>query len=38
VIVFFRGQVFAEFSDSPFSREALIAATEGIAISERQAS
>jgi simple sugar transport system ATP-binding protein len=38
VIVIFRGQVFAEFSDSPFSREALIAATEGIAVGERQAS
>ena len=38
VIVFFRGQVFAEFTDSPFSREALIAATEGMAVSERRAS
>jgi simple sugar transport system ATP-binding protein len=35
VIVFFRGHVFAEFTDSPFSREALIAATEGIAVSEK---
>ncbi len=38
VIVFFRGQVFAEFTDSPFSRETLIAAIEGITASERQAS
>jgi simple sugar transport system ATP-binding protein len=38
VIVFFRGTVFAEFSGSPFSREALIAATEGLAVSDRQAS
>jgi len=38
VIVFFRGQIFAEFSKSPFSREALIAAIEGITVSERQAS
>jgi simple sugar transport system ATP-binding protein len=38
VLVFFRGQVFAEFTHSPFSHEALIAATEGIAVSEVQAS
>jgi simple sugar transport system ATP-binding protein len=38
VIVIFRGQVFAEFSDVPFNRESLIAASEGIDVSERQAS
>lgn len=38
VIVIFRGQIFAEFTGSPFNRETLIAATEGIAVGERQAS
>jgi simple sugar transport system ATP-binding protein len=38
VLVFFRGQVFAEFTGAPFSREALIAATEGITVGERKAS
>jgi simple sugar transport system ATP-binding protein len=31
VIVLVRGEVFAEFTDPPFDREALIAATEGLA-------
>ncbi len=31
VIVLVRGQVFAEFTNPPFDREALIAATEGLA-------
>jgi simple sugar transport system ATP-binding protein len=38
VIVLFRGQIFAEFTNAPFDREALIAATEGISVSERRAS
>jgi simple sugar transport system ATP-binding protein len=32
VIVLVRGEVFAEFTDPPFDREALISATEGIAV------
>ncbi len=31
MIVLVRGEVFAEFTDPPFDREALIAATEGLA-------
>ncbi|MBC3839493.1 hypothetical protein GXW82_02545 [Streptacidiphilus sp. 4-A2] len=30
VVVLVRGEVFAEFTDTPFDREALIAATEGL--------
>jgi simple sugar transport system ATP-binding protein len=38
VIVLFRGKVFIEFTEPPFNREALIAATEGLIIEERTAS
>jgi len=30
VVVMVRGEIFAEFTDPPFDREALIAATEGM--------
>jgi simple sugar transport system ATP-binding protein len=33
VIVLVRGEIFAEFTEPPFDREALIAATEGMALS-----
>ena len=38
VVVLVRGQVFAEFADPPFDREALIAATEGLASASERAS
>jgi simple sugar transport system ATP-binding protein len=38
IIVLFHGSIYYEFSSSPFDREALIAATEGISLSDRTAS
>jgi simple sugar transport system ATP-binding protein len=38
VIVLFRGKIFTEFTEPPFNREALIAATEGLTIDERMSS
>lgn len=38
VIVLFRGKIFSEFTEPPFNREALIAATEGLTIEERMSS
>jgi simple sugar transport system ATP-binding protein len=38
IIVLFRGNIYHEFSAPPFDREALIATTEGISLSDRTAS
>ncbi len=38
VIVLFRGKIFTEFTQSPFDRELIIAATEGISTQEQAAS
>jgi simple sugar transport system ATP-binding protein len=38
VVVLFRGKIFTEFAQSPFDRELIIAATEGISTQEQAAS